>query len=532
MDEKGFPLSWQKVSTIATDIARRFELEGFCASRKWRKSFRRRHPELATRVAESLERTRVGAMNEELVQKYFDLLNKVKKELAELNGTEDLGNDLIYNLDESGVDQLSAMKDKVVVLKMKKTPTYIHSSSDRTHLSAAVCIAANGWRANTMYALKGKKRIQEKLALCPEGVDYIMTNKGYFDDEGFKQYIQFLVAQVPDDGKWRLLVFDGYGSHTMVPSTLDILVAHRVHAICMPSHTSQFLQPLDVACFAPVKHCFRVDLREVQFLIGVDGVGKWELPAIFEYALQQGCSINNIISGFRKWGISQGFSQTWMENNKQRFTISECLDFKKQDTYLTDAKLVEIGEKASAEFSKALESNSLPSPVDKIVRTLLQHLDPAINVARSLAPVLRSPPKANRKRKAGVALNTIGESHAAAKWVTAEKRREAIRHLSADIANLKEQQAAARKEKENKRAEDREAQQLSQSRKEAVRQLLVEHDALQQAEPLTKKAVCGFYLTYKKDIDAIIGGPIPSQKRTMITLVDKFAEHIERLMQL
>ena len=104
--------------------------------------------------------------------------------------------------------------------------------------------------------------------------------------------------------------------------------------------------------------------------------------------------------------------------------------------------------------------------------------------------------------------------------------------MSADIANLKEQQAAARKEKENKRAEDREAQQLSQSRKEAVRQLLVEHDALQQAEPLTKKAVCGFYLTYKKDIDAIIGGPIPSQKRTMITLVDKFAEHIERLMQL
>ena len=105
-----------------------------------------------------------------------------------------------------------------------------------------------------------------KNLLCALRVDYIMTNRGYFDDEGFKQYIQFLVAQVPDDGKWRLLVFDGYGSHTMVPLTLGILVANRIQAICMPVHASHFLQPFDEAFFAPARYCFRVVLHEVNYL--------------------------------------------------------------------------------------------------------------------------------------------------------------------------------------------------------------------------------------------------------------------------
>jgi hypothetical protein len=319
----------------------------------------------------------------------------------------------------------------------------------------------------------------------------------------------------------------------MVPSTLDILVAHKIHAICMPSHTSQFLQPLDVACFGPVKHCFRVDLREVQFLIGVDGVGKWELPAVFEHALSLGCSAKNIISGFRKCGIAHGYSETWMEKNKNKFAISDSLNMRRQEiAYLTDAKLVDMGGKASSELQKALEKEALPSPIKHIVTRLLEQVEPAIHVARSLAPVLRSPPKQHRKRKAGVALNTIGESHAAAKWVTEDKRREAIRNLSGHIANQREQQAAVRQEKENKRAENREAHLETQTRKEAVRRLLVHHDVLQEDEPLTKKAACEFYLTYKQDIDLIIGVAIPSQRRTMNNLIEKFFEFVARLMDM
>ena len=95
-------------------------------------------------------------MNKEQTQKYFDTLEKVKALCARLNGEEELAPSLLYNLDEAGVDQVSEMDGdrQVVVLKIKTTPTYRKTSADRTHLSAAVCVAGDGWKAKTMYALK------------------------------------------------------------------------------------------------------------------------------------------------------------------------------------------------------------------------------------------------------------------------------------------------------------------------------------------------------------------------------------------
>jgi len=49
-----------------------------------------------------------------------------------------------------------------------------------------------------------------------------MTEKGYFDEASFEKYINFLIDQLPPkevDPRWRLLIFDGYGPHTMVYST-------------------------------------------------------------------------------------------------------------------------------------------------------------------------------------------------------------------------------------------------------------------------------------------------------------------------
>ena len=119
MDEQRWPSSWRKISIIARDIAKREQIS--CdACRQWRKYFKRRHPELTTRVAENLERTRVGAMNKEQTVKYFALLEQVKKLCATLNGEDSLPPDRIFNIDEVGVDQVSGMDGdrQVVVLRI------------------------------------------------------------------------------------------------------------------------------------------------------------------------------------------------------------------------------------------------------------------------------------------------------------------------------------------------------------------------------------------------------------------------------
>ena len=395
MDEEGWPLSWRRIRIIARDIARKNGILDFSASNRWKKGFKKRHPELSTRLAENLERTRVGGMNKDQTQKYFDLLEKVKSHCAMLNGEKELPPSLIYNLDEAGVDQVSEMDGErhVVVLKIKRTPTYRKTSADRTHLSAAVCVAGDGWRANTMFALKGKVRKEDALPMCPPGTEYIMTPKGYFDDLGFFEYRKFLVRQLPKDGKWRVLIFDGYGAHTMVKSTLDYLVANRIHAVCMPSHTSQFLQPLNVSCFGPVKHEFRLCLSDIQFKLGTEAISKWELPCVFEMGMELGCTPSNIMSGFRKCGITGISSTEWMGKNTDIFKISAALNDSRVLNHLTSTKAAQIGDKVLLEIESTLQMHGVPSPLKAALIDFQKMVGPCVAVAKKLGPSLCSPPK-------------------------------------------------------------------------------------------------------------------------------------------
>ena len=109
-----------------------------------------------------------------------------------------------------------------------------------------------------------------------------MTEKGYFDDNAFYEYAVHMCKFIPDDGLWHALILDGYGSHIMCFRILNYFVVHKVHVMCMPSHTSSLLQPLDVACFAPTKGRFKHDLHVVQLRIGAERYIKtFQTPAIF-----------------------------------------------------------------------------------------------------------------------------------------------------------------------------------------------------------------------------------------------------------
>ena len=54
----------------------------------------------------------------------------------------------------------------------------------------------------------------------------------------------------------HLLVFDGRNSHVTL-EVMKIAMQSGLDIISLPSHTNHALQPLDLACFAPVKSAFR-----------------------------------------------------------------------------------------------------------------------------------------------------------------------------------------------------------------------------------------------------------------------------------
>ncbi len=120
-----------------------------------------------------------------------------------------------------------------------------------------------------------------------------MARKGNMTTETFDQYIDFFLKHTEEErsnGQWVLLLMDGYGPHTMNPQVLQKMADNRVHAVCLPSHTSHLLQPLDVSCFRPSKQYFRNILdewtsRELKQRGNLRQVNKWRCLLYFHFVI-------------------------------------------------------------------------------------------------------------------------------------------------------------------------------------------------------------------------------------------------------
>ena len=176
------------------------------------------------------------------------------------------------------------------------------------------------------------------------GTECVSSANGYYTDECFEKYIDFLLDEskggIPNDGRWRILIVDGYGSHTMVPSVLQKLSDRKIWMITMPSHTSHALQPLDVSCFRPTKYFWSCSLRHLYGIGAFHQVNKHEAPYYFDLALQFGCSPATVASGFEATGLYP-FNRRWPEENKEKFSMADTLDSDKMNGKIasTNAKL-------------------------------------------------------------------------------------------------------------------------------------------------------------------------------------------------
>jgi hypothetical protein len=58
-----------------------------------------------------------------------------------------------------------------------------------------------------------------------------------------------------------VLFMDGHLSHISLP-LIDEAIAHNIHIICLPPHSSHAWQPLDVGVYGPAKKLWQQILRK------------------------------------------------------------------------------------------------------------------------------------------------------------------------------------------------------------------------------------------------------------------------------
>lgn len=97
-----------------------------------------------------------------------------------------------------------------------------------------------------------RKRITDNLKVgALPGTSFNCTDNGWVNGELFLQWFHFFVNSIPPS-RPVLLILDGHASHVSI-DVIELARSNQIHMLCLPSHTTHILQPLDVGVFKSLK---------------------------------------------------------------------------------------------------------------------------------------------------------------------------------------------------------------------------------------------------------------------------------------
>ena len=119
----------------------------------WWSSFHQRHPQLTLRTAEPVSLARASGTRPEILERYFNLLEKTLDEL-EIHSKPCQ----IFNMDETGM-QLDPLAPKVIAKKGSRHPVAT-TSGDKSQITVVSCCNAAGYAMPPM-VIFDRKRLQQ-----------------------------------------------------------------------------------------------------------------------------------------------------------------------------------------------------------------------------------------------------------------------------------------------------------------------------------------------------------------------------------
>ncbi|RVE40996.1 hypothetical protein evm_014353, partial [Chilo suppressalis] len=303
LEKAGFPTTRQDVRRLAFEFAEKLGLENSfnketrMAGQHWLKSFLERHPELSIRQAEGLSIARAQGLNRDEVNKMFELLLKVLTENDLIDKP-----DRIYNTDETGV-QMNNNPGKVIATKGAKVVNSITSSEKGETMSIIACCNAVGNYVPPVVIIKGVNKRPEFQEGLPPGANVYMNKKSaYVNSELFQKWLKEQFVPIKPQGK-VLLILDGHSSHTTAIDLLELSQENDIILFCLPSHTTQALQPLDRSFFKPFKTYFASETKNWMLSHKDRKINRYIAGKLIGNAWARAATSSNAVNGFRACGI-------------------------------------------------------------------------------------------------------------------------------------------------------------------------------------------------------------------------------------
>ncbi|KAJ3792319.1 DDE superfamily endonuclease-domain-containing protein, partial [Lentinula aff. detonsa] len=209
---------------------------------------------LKTARGSGLDPKRAQAFNFPTVNRYFEQLRQL---LTEHN----IPWENIYNMDEKGVQLGGGRKNsgRKYFFSREDTKRYRQHSDDLQLVTVIDCVCADGTAPiKPAFVFPGARMHQEWMNVDND-ILIATSENGWTDNEiGFQWFRQSFVPQATarrtaqgTADKPILLIFDGHSSHIST-EWIDLALERNIVLLCLPSHTTHRLQPLDVGCFGPL----------------------------------------------------------------------------------------------------------------------------------------------------------------------------------------------------------------------------------------------------------------------------------------
>lgn len=303
LGDAGFPPNRQAIRMLAYQFAEKLELkhnfdqENQMAGGAWFKSFIERNPELSIRQAEGLSVARAKGLSREEVNNFYDLLIKVLTDNDLLDKPE-----RIYNMDESGI-QLNNKPGKVVAKKGAKVVNSVTSAEKGETMTIVGCCNAIGNFLPPVLIIKGVNKKPEFEDGLPKGSKVYMNKKSaYINTALFYKWLTEHFIPLKPHGK-VLLILDGHSSHSTAPNMLQAAADNDIILLCLPSHTTSALQPLDRSVFGPFKTYFNHETNQFMRLHPNKKISRYNAGTLIRNAWIRAATPANALGGFRGSGI-------------------------------------------------------------------------------------------------------------------------------------------------------------------------------------------------------------------------------------
>lgn len=230
------------------------------------------------------------------ITEWFDVIGKVLQDAAVLPGN-------VYNMDETGV-LLSMLGSVKVLVGKDDLRGHRGAGVKRTLVTAIECISADGEKLPPLIIWPAATHRSNWTTYPTPKWHYAFSENGYNDSKISLEWLKRVFdpeTRDKADGKPRVLICDGFGSHETL-ETLEFCLEHNIILCRLASHTSHKTQPCDVSVFAPLKTAYRDQVERLN-RGGIDAIGKEHFTYLYAPAREKALTKRNILAGWAATGL-------------------------------------------------------------------------------------------------------------------------------------------------------------------------------------------------------------------------------------